>query len=87
MCRLCGSHSDEEDKFWVSYIGNIARLVLLCIYTYVCIQVQCDMCPKWYHVKCIQRRCGQPFSVEIAKNSNFISACCSTDGQFKVNNI
>ena len=22
MCRLCGSHSDEEDKFWVSYIGN-----------------------------------------------------------------
>ena len=30
VCRICGSHSDEDDKFWVSYIG---RLVLLCIYT------------------------------------------------------
>ena len=28
VCRICGSHSDEDDKFWVSFIG---RLVLLCI--------------------------------------------------------
>ena len=61
VCRICGSHSDEDDKFWVSYIG---RLVLLCIYiicsylgkcdSYVPKVVSCEMHPEkiWTAFQC-----------------------------------
>ena len=32
VCRICGSYSDEDDKFWVSYIG---RLVATVVYLHI----------------------------------------------------
>lgn len=46
----------------------------------ICIlKVQCDLCERWYHQKCIEKHLKEKLKDEIIELA-FTGPCCSKDG-------
>ena len=47
---------------------------------HVCIlKVQCDLCERWYHQKCVEKHLKEKLEDEI-RELTFTGPCCSKDG-------
>lgn len=81
MCRFCGAREDNSTCNWVCYTyTDIKYGTDVTIYMRICIlKVQCDLCERWYHQKCIEKHLKEKLKDEIIELA-FTGPCCSKDG-------